>query len=55
VFFWGGDTGEPAMVIRKLLLWDTRYTDSRREVVFTRGVDDANKVAGLLFVQAGLP
>ena len=55
VFFWGGDTGGPAIVIRKLLLWDTRYADSRREVIFTLGVDDANKVAGLLFVQAELP
>jgi len=39
-------------VIRKFLLLDTRYSDSRREVVFTRGVDDAGKVQGLLFLQS---
>ncbi len=55
VFFWDGSTGEPAMVIRKFLLWDTRYTDSRREVIFNRGLDDASKVAGVIFVEAGLP
>jgi len=50
----GGDTegGASAMtVIHKFLLFDTRYSDSRREVVFTRGVDDADKVQGLLFLQ----
>ena len=48
----GGDEGGGAMtVIRKFLLLDTRYSDSRREVVFTRGVEDADKVQGLLFLQ----
>jgi len=37
-------------VIRKFLLWDTRYADSRRDVVFDRATDDPNKVQGLLFV-----
>jgi hypothetical protein len=39
-------------VIHKLLLWDTRYSDSRREVVFDRTTEDANKVQGLLFLEA---
>lgn len=50
----GGTTegGATAMtVIRKFLLLDTRFSDSRREVVFTRGVDDADEVQGLLFLQ----
>ncbi len=55
VFFWTGDATNPYMVIRSFLLWDTRYTDSRREVLFARGVDDADKVEGLLFVEAGMP
>jgi hypothetical protein len=37
-------------VIHKFLLWDTRYSDSRREVVFNRETDDLSKVEGLLFV-----
>lgn len=50
----GGRTegGATAMtVIRKFLLLDTRFSDSRREVVFTRGVDDVEKLQGLLFLQ----
>jgi len=39
-------------VIHKFLLWDVRYSDSRREVVFDRLIDDASKVQGLLFVDA---
>jgi hypothetical protein len=41
-------------VIHKFLLWDTRYSDSRREVVFDRTTEDANKVQGLLFLEAKL-
>ena len=37
-------------VIHKFLLWDTRYYDSRREVVFNRETDDLSKVDGFLFV-----
>jgi hypothetical protein len=52
---WVGGTpegGATAMtVIRKFLLLDTRFSDSRREVVFTRGVDDVEKLQGLLFLQ----
>ncbi len=56
VFFWtaygGGDQGyTPVTVIRKFLLWDARYSDSRREVVFDRETEDLNTVQGLLFLQ----
>ena len=45
------DTGEQdGTVIHKFLLWDTRYSDSRREVVFNRETDDLGKVDGFLFV-----
>jgi hypothetical protein len=39
-------------VILKLLLWDVRYSDIRREVVFDRITDDLNAVQGVLFLQA---
>ena len=56
VFFWaaygGSDQGyTPVTVIRKFLLWDTRYSDSRREVIFDRETEELNKVRGLLFLQ----
>ncbi len=38
-------------VIHKLLLWDTRYSDLRRELVFDRTSEDLSKVQGLLFLQ----
>jgi len=45
------DTGEQmGTVIHKFLLWDTRFSDSRREMVFSRGTDDLAKVEGFLFV-----
>jgi hypothetical protein len=52
-FIWELDgQGHTFPVIRKLMLTDTRYSDSRREVVFTRTVDDTAKLEGMLFVQA---
>ena len=53
VFFWT-DNGAGGLdpLIHKLLLWDTRYSDSRREVTFTRDVDDASKIQGWLFVRS---
>jgi len=45
-------SAQSGTVIRKFLLWDTRYSDSRREVVFNRDTDDLNKVEGFLFVDA---
>jgi hypothetical protein len=52
VFLWDSDNqGGIFPVVHKLLFWDTRYSDARREVVFTHGVDDAGKLQGLLFVQ----
>ena len=45
------DSGEQTgTVIHKFLLWDTRYSDSRREAVFNRETDDLSKVEGFLFV-----
>lgn len=43
--------GGPYTVVHKFLLWDTRYSDSRREVVFNRDTDDLSKVQGFLFLQ----
>ncbi len=40
----------PLTTIHKLLLWDTRYSDSRREVVFNRENDDPGTIQGFLFV-----
>ena len=37
-------------VIRKLLLLDARYSDSRREITFNRDTDDLTKVQGFLFL-----
>lgn len=42
--------GSEIYVIKKFLLWDTRYSDSRREVVFNRDTDDLSKVQGMLFL-----
>ena len=38
-------------LIRKLLLWDTRYSDARRNVTFDRDTDDWNNVQGVLLLQ----
>jgi len=46
-----GSTGAVGVVIQKFLLWDTRYSDTRRSVVFDRETEDPAKVQGLLFVQ----
>lgn len=39
-------------VIHKLLLWDARFSDSRRDVVFDRTKDDLRTLQGLLFLQS---
>jgi hypothetical protein len=39
-------------VIHKFLLWDLRYSDTQREVVFDRLTDDMNAVQGVLFLEA---
>lgn len=46
--------GPPRMgtIVRKFLLWDARFPDSRREVVFNRDTEDLSKVEGFLFVEA---
>jgi hypothetical protein len=56
VYFWiaSGATPETAgsqPVVHKFLLWDTRYSDSRRDLTFNRDTDDLSKVQGFLFVQ----
>ena len=43
-------TGVELDTIHKLLLLDTRYSDSRRETVFNRATDDWTKVQGMLWV-----
>lgn len=42
--------GSETYVIKKILLWDTRFSDSRREVVFNREKDGLEKIAGVLFL-----
>jgi len=56
VYLWmeSGDPETPgpaSVAIHKFLLWDPRYSDERREVVFNRDTDDLSKVQGFLFVQ----
>jgi hypothetical protein len=46
--------GGTMAVMRRLLLWDTRFSDSRREVVFSPYTDDVSKVQGFLFVDVKL-
>jgi hypothetical protein len=46
------DTGARTDAIHKLLLWDTRFSDGHREVVFDRLSDDWGKVQGLLVLTA---
>ena len=46
-----GGGGSPAAVVHKLLLWDTRFSDDRRNVVFNRDTDDLSKVQGALLVE----
>lgn len=43
-------TGISAYVIQKFLLWDVRYSDTRREAVFDREKEDPDRVQGILFV-----
>jgi hypothetical protein len=43
--------GGPAAVVHKLLLWDTRFSDYRRTVVFNRDTDDMSKLQGMLLVE----
>jgi hypothetical protein len=51
--WFGGDEGGGAMtIIHKFLLLDTRFSDSRRTIVFNRDTDDLSKVQGLLLLQA---
>jgi len=52
VFVWNEDSqGTKTLYLHKLLLWDTRYFDSRRAVIFDREKEDPGSVQGLLFAQ----
>jgi len=44
------ETGTITDAIQKILLLDTRYSDSRRTVTFERGTDDWGKVQGLVYL-----
>ena len=44
----GSEDGSTAFMIHKLLLLDTRYSGSRREVIFNRDTDDWGEVEGML-------
>ena len=54
VYVWNADQSSAAapaaIYIHKFLLWDTRFSDSRRNVVFDRLTEDPSKVQGLLFL-----
>jgi hypothetical protein len=59
VYMWQSDYspdggGGVYAVIHKLLLWDMRYSDARRSVIFNRDTDDASKLQGMLVVEAKL-
>jgi hypothetical protein len=41
--------------LHKFLLQDSRFSDSRREVLFDRVIEDAGEVQGLLFLQVAPP
>jgi hypothetical protein len=58
VYFWNATGGDPKsggggvqIVVHKFLLWDTRYSDSRRQLIFNRDTDDLGKVQSFLFVE----
>jgi hypothetical protein len=44
--------GGVSYVTDTFFLWDTRFSDSRREVFFDRKTEDSGKIQGLLFLQA---
>ena len=47
-------TNARTYAVHKILLQDTRYSDSRRETSFDRLTDNATRVEGLLFLRAVL-
>ena len=57
VYRWidSGPDGGMYTVIRKFLLLDARYSDSRRQAVFDRASDDFGKIQGFLFVDSTQP
>jgi len=52
LYFWQADgQGGTYAQLHKLLLWDTRYSDARRQVTYTVGSDDSSTIQGFLFVE----
>lgn len=52
LYFWQSEgEGGTFAQLHKLLLWDTRYSDARRQVTLTVGNDDSAKIQGFLFVE----
>lgn len=52
-YVWVADEqGGKSAEMRTLLLWDLRYSDARREISFTRGLDDASTIQGFLFIES---
>jgi hypothetical protein len=47
--------GSEIYVIRKFLLQDPRYSDSRRDAAFDRNTDNLSTVQGFLFLNASAP
>jgi hypothetical protein len=47
--------GSEIYVIRKFLLLDPRFSDSRREAIFNRDTDDLGKLHGVLFLTVAHP
>jgi hypothetical protein len=52
---YNSESGAELDTIHKFLLLDTRYSGSRRKVVFNRGGDDWNTVQGMLRVAVSQP
>jgi len=51
--YYDSNSGAEVDSIYKFQLLDTRYADSRREVVFNRETDDWSKVQGMLWLTVG--
>lgn len=49
------ESGGSSDIVLKLLLMDTRYSDSRRAVEFNRQTDDLSKVQGVLWIASTPP
>ena len=52
VAFGSSESYSQMTVIHKLLLWDVRFSDRRRDAAFDRTTDDLSKVGGAVLFQA---